>query len=197
MTTSSGVLDFSPFEVFSEPFPYAFSSQAFSGKRSVDILNWLEAEAPWRLVETEFYEQFEFSFFDTMLPAQLTFLQGKVFLNALKGQVQKLFGVSLGNRIDATAHKLVSGQRIRVHNDFIPDAETHRLLIQLNRGWRDEDGGFLLFFNSPNPADIHKVFRPVHNSAVAFAISPDSNHAVTAIHGSERFTLVYSFYAER
>ena len=131
-----------------------------------------------------------------MLPAQLTFLQGEVFLNALKGQVQKLFGVSLGNRIDATAHKLVSGQRIRVHNDFIPDAETHRLLIQLNRGWRDEDGGFLLFFNSPNPVDIHKVFRPVHNSAVAFAISPDSNHAVTAIHGSERFTLVYSFYAE-
>jgi Rps23 Pro-64 3,4-dihydroxylase Tpa1-like proline 4-hydroxylase len=198
MTTAhAGVLNFSPFEVFSEPFSYAFSARAFDNGVSADILAWLECEAPWKLVETDFYEQLEFSFVDAVLPAGLTFLQEQTFIDSLATEIQKLFGMSLSGRVDATAHRLLPGQRIRIHNDFIPEAETHRLLIQLNRGWRDEDGGFLLFFHSPDPADVHKVLRPVHNSAVAFAISPDSHHAVTAVHGGERYTLVYSFYAEK
>jgi len=189
-------LDFSQFEVFSEPFPYAVSSRAFRDDISLDILKWLETEAPWKLVETDFYEQFEFNFADAHLPDRLTFLWNEKFLDALKAEIQKLSGKHLSGQIDATAHRLISGQRIRIHNDFLEDGETYRLLIQLNRGWRDEEGGFLLFFNSSDPADVHKVFRPTHNSAVAFAISPNSNHAVTTIHGSARFTLVYSFYSE-
>jgi Rps23 Pro-64 3,4-dihydroxylase Tpa1-like proline 4-hydroxylase len=190
-------LDFSPFEVFSEPFPYAVSSRAFRDDISFDILKWLETEASWKLVETDFYEQFEFSFADAHLPDRLAFLWEETFLVALRTEVQKRLGISLEGRVEASAHRLVPGQRIRIHNDFLLSGETHRLLIQLNRGWRNEHGGFLLFFNSPNPTDIHKVFRPVHNSGVAFAISSDSNHAVTTIHHSERYTLVYSFYAKR
>jgi Rps23 Pro-64 3,4-dihydroxylase Tpa1-like proline 4-hydroxylase len=198
MTTARvGVLNFPPFEVYSEPFPYAVSARAFDDGVSANILAWLESEAPWKLVETDFYEQFEFSFLDAELPAALALLREQTFIDSLTTDVRKLFGVSLSGRVDATAHKLLPGQRIRIHNDFIPEAETHRLLIQLNRGWEDGDGGFLLFFNSPDPADVHKVLRPIHNSAVAFAISPDSHHAVTAIHGGERYTLVYSFYAEK
>lgn len=198
MTTArAGVLVFSPFEIFSEPFPYAVSARAFDDCVSADILAWLESEAPWKLVETDFYEQFEFSFLDAALPPGLTFLQEQPFIVSLATEIQKLFGVSLSNRVDATAHRLLPGQRIRIHNDFIPGGETHRLLIQLNRGWEDGEGGFLLFFNSPDPADVHKVLRPVHNSVVAFAISPDSHHAVTTVHGGERYTLVYSFYAEK
>ena len=197
ITASIRALDFSPFAIFSEPFPYAVSPRAFNGAISYDILEWLEGEAPWKLVETDFYEQFEFNFVDALVPNHLTFLRNELFLEALRSKVQKLLGVRLGERIDATAHRLVPGQRIRIHNDFLQGGETHRLLIQLNRGWRDDNGGFLLFFNSPDPANVHKIFRPMHNSAVAFSISPDSNHAVTTIHESDRFTLVYSFYAER
>jgi Rps23 Pro-64 3,4-dihydroxylase Tpa1-like proline 4-hydroxylase len=198
MTTAhAGVLNFSPFEVFSEPFSYAVSARAFDDGVSADILAWLASEAPWKLVETDFYEQFEFSFVDAVLPAGLMFLQEQTFIDSMATEIEKLFGVSLSDRVDATAHRLLPGQRIRIHNDFIPEAETHRLLIQLNRGWQDGDGGFLLFFNSPDPADVHKVLRPVHNSAVVFAISPDSHHAVTTVHGGERYTLVYSFYAEK
>jgi len=190
-------LDFSPFEVFSEPFPYAVSSRAFREDISFDILKWLETQAPWKLVETDFYEQFEFSFADASFPDRLTFLWEETFLASLRTEVQKHLGISLEGRVEATAHRLVPGQRIRVHNDFLPGGETHRLLIQLNRGWRDEHGGFLLFFNSPDPAHIHKIFHPVHNSGILFAISSNSNHAVTTIYGGERFTLVFSFYAER
>ncbi len=71
---------------------------------------------------------------------------------------------------------------------------THRVLVQLNRGWRDDQGGFLMFFNSGDPADVHRVFSPTHDSVVGFAISEDSHHAVSTIHGGERFTLVFSFY---
>jgi Rps23 Pro-64 3,4-dihydroxylase Tpa1-like proline 4-hydroxylase len=197
ITASVQTLDFSPFKVFAEPFPYAVSLRAFNDSISLHILEWLETKAPWKLVETDFYEQFEFNFVDATVPNGITFLKTEAFLNDLRVEVQRLLGVRLTRRIDATAHKLVSGQRIRIHNDFLPGGETHRLLIQLNRSWKEEDGGYLLFFNSPSLTDIHKIFRPVHNSAVAFAISPNSNHAVTTIHGYERFTLVYSFYRER
>lgn len=194
---SAGILDFSRFEVFSEPFPYAVSPCIFGTELSDDILEWLETKAPWKLVETDFYEQYEFAFTDADLPSSLKFLQGHIFRDTLRSEVQRMFGVKLKGGVDATAHKLVGGQRIRLHNDYIPEGETHRLLIQLNRGWKDENGGLLLFFNSPEPADVHKILRPVHESAVAFAISQGSHHAVTTIHGGERFTLVYSFYAER
>lgn len=197
ITAPARVLDFHPFKVFSKPFPYAVSPRAFNDEISFDILYWLETEAPWKLAETDFYEQFEFSFLDAAIPAGLAFLCEQTFIDSLATEIRELFGVSLSGRVDAIAHRLLPGQRIRIHNDFIPGAETHRLLIQLNRGWEDGDGGFLLFFNSPEPADVHKVLRPVHNSAVAFAISPDSHHAVTTVHGGERYTLVYSFYAEK
>jgi Rps23 Pro-64 3,4-dihydroxylase Tpa1-like proline 4-hydroxylase len=197
ITAAARALDFSPFAVFSEPFTYAVSLRAFNSEISFEILKWLEVEAPWKLVEADFYEQYEFSFVDANPPDQLKFLRDETFLNSLRVEVQKQLGVCLADRIDATAHRLVPGQRIRIHNDFIPGGESYRLLIQLNRGWRDEDGGFLLFFSSPDPADVHKIIRPSHNSAVAFAISPDSNHAVTTVHKRERFTLVYSFYLQR
>lgn len=196
MTTAPDTdLDCSQFEVFSDPFPYAITTRTFDDDVSYSILEWLQAEAPWKLVETNFYEQFEFSLVDADPPSCLRFLTAPIFIASLSTMIEKLFGVSLGERVDVTAHKLIQGQRIRIHNDYIFGGETHRLLIQLNHGWKDEDGGLLMFFNSPEPSDVHKVFRPVHNTAVAFAISSDSNHAVSMIHGSERFTLVYSFYS--
>ena len=189
------VLRVSSTEVFSEPFPYVVSPEILDLAVSDRILGWLATEAPWRLVETDFYEQFEFSLLDIQLPPDLAFLRSPDFLAATKISVANIFGATLGERIDATAHRLVSGQRIRLHNDFIAGAETHRLLIQLNRGWKDENGGFLLLFNSADASDVHKVLRPLHNSALGFAITPISYHAVSTLHTGERYTLVYSFYA--
>ncbi len=187
-------LRLSTVEVFSEPFRYLVFPEALNPDVSRTVLAWFEADAPWKLVEADFYEQFEFSLWDAQIPASLSFLRAPSFLATIKKQIAGLFEVDLSDRLDITAHKLVPGQRIRLHNDFIPGAETHRLLIQFNRGWNDENGGFLLFFNSANPADIHKIFRPVHNSAVGFAITATSYHAVSTLHAGERFTLVYSFY---
>lgn len=195
-TTIRQALNLSSVEMFSKPFPYFVSTQAFCEETATAILNWLETDVPWKLVETDFYEQYEFSLFDIQLPQGISFLMEASFLSDLKSEVESLFHAGLSERIDLTVHKLIPGQRIRLHNDFLPGEETHRLLIQLNRGWTDEMGGLLLFFNSANPTAVHRIFRPLHNSLVGFAISPDSHHAVSTIHGGGRFTLVYSFYGE-
>jgi len=187
---------FSSIEFFSAPFPYFFSPRALTEEASSSVLEWLENCTSWKLMETDFYEQHEFSFWDVEVPAHLSFLKEQAFLDTLREGMEELFEVRLHQHLDFTAHKLIPGQRIRIHNDYIPGCETHRLLIQLNRGWTDEKGGMLMFFNSPDPADVHQIFHPTHNSAVGFAISPNSNHAVSTIHSGERFTLVYSFYAE-
>jgi len=181
-------------QTFFEPFPYVLSLESLELDVSYRVLAWFESGAPWRLVETDFYEQFEFSLLDAQLPPELTFLQTPDFLTTVRSRVADLFGAALGERVDVTAHRLIPGQLIRLHNDFIARAETHRLLIQLNRDWKDENGEFLLFFKSSDPSDTPKVFRPVHNSALGFAITPESYHAVSTLYTGERFTLVYSFY---
>lgn len=190
------LLRLSSVESYSKPFDYFLSPQALRDDLSTTLLAWLETAAPWKLVETDFYEQYEFSFWDVDVPAPLLVFREPDFLNELKTKVEDLFKVELGNDVDVAAHKLILGQRIRLHNDFISGEKTYRLLIQLNRGCKDDDGGLLLLFNSAHPADIHKVFRPIHNSAIGFVVAPTSNHAVSVIHGGERFTLVYSFYGK-
>ena len=186
-------LNLSSVERFSRPFDYFLSPQALRDDVSSPLLDWFETNAPWKLVETDFYEQYEFSFWDVEAPPELLILREPDFLNQLKTKVENLFKVELANDIDVAAHKLIPGQRIRLHNDFIAGEKTYRLLIQLNRGCKDEDGGLLLLFNSADPADIHKAFRPIHNDAIGFVVSPTSNHAVSIVNAGERFTLVYSF----
>lgn len=191
---SDDYLKLSSIETFSSPFDYFVSPEAINPHLADMALNWLETSAPWKLVLADFYEQYEFSFWSVELPSKLTFLIQDKFVNDLRNKVSKIFNTQLDTKVDVAAHKLISGQRIRLHNDFISGQETHRLLIQLNRGWSDDNGGFLILFNSSDPADIHKVFRPIHNGAIGFAISRASNHGVSLIETGERFTLVYSFY---
>jgi len=177
-----------------EPFNYFIMPKAFEEEDSRKILNWMQTKAPWKLVEADFYTQYEFDLKNISLPKEIAFLSGREFLDYLVKRFENLFSQKLSDQVDITAHKLIKGHTIRLHNDFIPNQETHRLLIQFNNGWQDENGGFLLFFRSSNPKDIERIIRPVHNSSVGFAISSKSNHAVTTIHDGERYTLVYSFY---
>jgi len=178
------------------PFRFFFIDNCLNAQLESDLLDWFETEAPWRLVETDFYEQYEFSLLDVDLPESLRDLIDVRTLAAVRNAMSDAFGTHFDNRITLVAHKLIPGQRIAIHNDLLDGEETHRLTIQLNRGLVDADGGFFMLFNSPNAADIHKVFRPVSGMALGFEIGPDSHHAVSTVHGGERYTLVLSLYAE-
>lgn len=180
-------------EARAQPFPHVVSLSLLDSAVSAEMLEWLEAEAPWKLRIEDFYEQHEFELSADTLPARL---RGVVASEALQTYVETMVApIASGpvQLVEATAHKLAGGQSIRVHNDYIGGQETHRLLVQLNRGWVDENGGFLMLFSSSNADDVARIIRPIHGSAVAFEISPASYHAVSPTVRGERYTLVFSF----
>jgi hypothetical protein len=181
-----------------DPFAHVAIDHCLEDVDAAALLAWFEDAAPWRLVETDFYEQYEFSLLHVALPtAAIARLFSRVALDDLCAQIETTFATPLTRRVDAVAHKLLPGQRIAIHNDFLEEGETHRLTIQLNRGLRDDDGGYFMLFNSFDAADVHSIYAPVSGNAIAFAIGPGSHHAVSKMHGGERYTIVFSFYAER
>lgn len=184
------------FERSRAPFPHFLAEQVLAPNIHSALLDWFEGDAPWQLVEQDFYEQFEFSLLDFAPPGAAGELVSAKGLAAMRDLISREFDVALNARTELVAHKLVPGQRIAIHNDFLPGHETHRLTVQLNRGLADEDGGFFMLFGSFDPEDVHRVLRPITNTAVGFEIGAGSHHAVSRMHGSERYTLVYSFYAE-
>lgn len=159
-----------------------------------DWLNWLETDAPWKLTRTDFYEQYEFSLLDATLTPVVRLLAGSDTLTALRDRMAWQFGQPLAERVDVTAHKLIAEQTIRIHNDYMPRGESHRLLLHLNRTWEPEHGGYLMLFSGPEPETVAKILQPRHGCVQAFEISPRSYHAVSTVYGGERFTIVYSFY---
>ncbi|MGB7208393.1 MAG: cyclophane-containing peptide 2OG-Fe(II) oxygenase YhhC [Pyrinomonadaceae bacterium] len=189
-------IELSEINLSTNPFKHFSAPSFFKSIYSSMLLDWFETSAPWKLIEKDFYEQYEFSFLDTSLPDDLKWLIGVDSLAAVRVAIENIFGVSLSEKVDLNAHKLICGQTIRIHNDFIPGQESFRLVTQLNQRWEPDNGGFLLLFNSDDPSDVNKVVAPIDGSCLAFRISRDSNHAVSTIHSGERYTLVYSFYDE-
>ena len=180
-----------------DPLPFEhFLGRGIQSGAGQEWLGWLETDAPWTLTTTSFYEQYEFSLLHASLPPVAQRLVCPETLTALRYRMTRHFRRSLSERVDVTAHKLVPEQTIRIHNDFIAGGESHRLLLQLNRGWEPEHGGYLMLFDGPEPETVSKVLEPRHGSVQGFAISPRSYHAVSTVHGGERFTVVYSFHPD-
>jgi Rps23 Pro-64 3,4-dihydroxylase Tpa1-like proline 4-hydroxylase len=152
--------------VFSKPFPHFHVPCAIVPSFEEQLLDWFEKSAPWQLKIASFYEQYELSLLDVGLPTEFKALCDTDTLSYLRGEIGSLFQTRLVDPVDVTAHQLVPGQRIRIHNDFIPGRETHRLLLQLNRDWSDECGGVLLLFQRPEMAGVSRMIRPSSCSAL-------------------------------
>jgi hypothetical protein len=176
-----------------EPFSHTLATAVLPPELCAAALDWMERDAPWKLCIASFYEQWELHLESYTLPRELKPLCARPTVDYL---VKTMIGPLKPGRItltEITAHKLLARQTIRVHNDFLDGQETYRLLVQLNRGWQDEQGGMLMLFSSVSPDDVRRIIRPLHGSAFAFRITPQSFHAVSTIRSGERFTLVYSF----
>jgi Rps23 Pro-64 3,4-dihydroxylase Tpa1-like proline 4-hydroxylase len=182
-------------EVRTAPFAHATHPAPLSAELCEAALSWMETDAPWRLRIASFYEQWELHLDPQTLPSDLHALLADETVDALQRLLLAPIAAAPLKLTEVTAHKLVPGQTIRVHNDHRPNGETHRLLIQFNRGWADEQGGLLLLFGSAAADDVRRILRPLHRSAMAFEISAQSFHAVSTIQRGERYTLVYSFQA--
>ncbi len=179
------------------PFPHAVIQQILSHGDADAVLGWLADGAAWTLRVENFYEQHEFSLLSTDLPPVARPLVHGEFIARVADHLVETFELrARPSLVDVSAHRLTPGQTIRVHNDFIGDEETHRVLIQLNAGWSAEQGGLLMLFASEDPASVRNVILPKHGSGFAFEISPRSFHAVSTIKSGERYTLVYTFRAD-
>jgi hypothetical protein len=176
------------------PFPYAKIPEILERRAADCALDWLRTEAPWMLRVEDFYQQHEFSLLSTPLSPELGGLTAPTTIVHVRESLAKLFALERPLAlVDVTAHCLTAGQVIRIHNDYISEAETHRLLIQLNGGWRADMGGLLMLFARDVVESVTDVLMPSHGSGFAFEISPSSFHAVSEIKSGERYTLVYTF----
>jgi Rps23 Pro-64 3,4-dihydroxylase Tpa1-like proline 4-hydroxylase len=174
------------------PFPHFSSTEVFSPELAKMIYDWFEECDLWSFTKTNFYTQYEFSLIGLELPLSLSNLNSADTLAFLSKQFEYRFNKRL-KVIDITAHKLIDGYKMGVHNDFVGKEETHRLVVQINNGWTEKNGGYLMLFNSANPKDVSKIVRPLNNSALGFEISDRSYHAVSTVHNFKRYTLVYTF----
>ncbi len=177
------------------PFPHLLIESFFSQQIELDLLNWFNSTNNWKIITTDFYEQYEFSLLDFKPPIELNGLTDDSWIDEIRGLFKKHFNVLKLSLADITAHKHTSGQSIGIHNDFIDGEESHRLVIQINSNWVKENGGFQMLFNSDKAEDVAKVIRPLSNSAMGFEISQLSHHAVSQVIDFNRFSLVYTFKA--
>ena len=179
---------------YSSPFPHVYVADVFPSEFHEALLTWVNSESAWKLAQTNFYEQYEIKINSVSLPSAVAFLKSPTLLKCLLSEATSLFGTTFLDRVEITAHKLIPGQRIGIHNDYLPGHETHRLLIQLNEIEDPSSGGLLMLFRSSNVKDVSKILQPKANSAIGFAITTHSHHAVSKQHRGNRFTLVCSFF---
>lgn len=189
------VLDLSSVRLETDPYPFSVVPDALCADVERATLSWFEQTAPWDLTEESFYSQHEFDMRGVELPPDIARLAAASTLATLRGQVAALFQRRLRPAVEMTAHRLTTGQGIRIHDDYLENGETHRLVVQLNRGWTAGDGGYFLLFGDDTPEDLRVVLAPMSRQALLFEISHRSHHAVSRVVRGERYSIVYSFYA--
>ena len=177
------------------PYDHVVSPQFYTKRFAETLLRWLESEPDWRLKETVLYKQYELGFTDFTDRGEICGLWDASVLARLRDLVSRAFDVSVSSRINISAHKLVSGQHASVHTDNGPDA-THRVVVQLNRGRADDEGGNLVLLSGPTPTSMAVVFKQVSNSAIGFRIGPTSHHAIGRVKAGTRFTIIYTFLSD-
>ncbi len=182
-------------EIRTTPFPYVVVREVFDRALADALLAWLETEAAWQLHRSDFFEQCECDVIAARLPPPCAPVTDPALLSELRARIGGFFETDLAERTRVIAHRLTPGQGIGIHNDAPRDgSETHRFVVHLGRQFEDRQGGHLVFFNSRDTDDIHRIFRPLHNSGVGFAASRISHHAVSTVLDGERYTIVFSFW---
>ena len=189
------VVDLSSARLETDPFPFSVVPEALCNDVEQATLSWFERSAPWNLTEESFYSQHEFDMRDKELPSDIAQLATDTTFTAMRELISELFQRQFRTTIGIVAHRLTAGQRIRIHNDYLEGGETHRLILQLNRGWTASDGGHFLLFGGHEPEDVRVVLAPVSRQALIFEISHRSHHAVSEVVRGERYSIVYSFHA--
>ena len=184
-----------------DPYKHFFSEYIIDDGLYQQIINWLTIKAPWKLVEADFYTQFEFSLKHAVLPCFMDFLVKDNYLNYLKKHMESIYETRLSSKFDVVGHLLTEGHIIKIHNDYIHETgsqnrESHRLLMHFNKNWDVENGGLCMVFTDSDSSSISNIVIPNDKLLNSFEISQESYHAVSQVHSGNRITLIFTFYSE-
>lgn len=181
---------FEPDIVNPEGFRLLSCQDVFSEK-SYKTLQAAFDDVPWVKKDTPFYTQFE-SFVQPTDGHALTQIYDPAFFFPFKAKLEKLLGVSFENHIRLAAHKLITADRIGVHNDYAdPDLgyENFRFIFQFAKPDQLVSGGELSFLASRYTDEAIKTYPYSSNAGICFEINQRSFHCVAPVEG-ERHTLV-------
>lgn len=183
------------------PYKHFFSEYIVDDSLRQQITNWLRTSAPWKLVEADFYTQFEFSLKHTVLPYFMDFLVKESYLSYLRKYMESMYETKLLSKFDVVGHLLTEGHIIKIHNDYIhettsQDRESHRLLMHFNENWDVENGGLCMVFADSDSSSVSNIVIPNEKLLNSFEISQDSYHAVSQVNSGNRITLIFTFYSE-
>lgn len=184
-------------ELTSDPFPHFLLPDFLDPETASNVLDWLEQSAPWTLQTSNFYIQHgSGKLADCVSGTKAAAVASPIALQIIRKNLERVFGTRLcPDRGGVIAHRLLPGHRIGVHNDCpAHGTETHRFLINLNRGFEDSYGGHLVLLDKDDPSGSTVIVRPLHNSAAAFELSGRSWHCVEEVTGFERYSLIYAFW---
>jgi hypothetical protein len=184
-------------QLFRNPFPHSRFCGLFDEISTSAILNWLERDAPWKFVKEDFYTRRHCAGLITHLRETAAKIAvAPDTLQMLRQHMGRLFGVRFNaERVEVLAQQMLPGHRIGIHNDAPREnSETHRLIINFNRGFQDENGGHLILLDIQDPENTAVIVPPLHNSAVALEFSASSWHCVEEVKAGSRYSLAYSFW---
>jgi hypothetical protein len=178
------------------PFPHAVSERVLDDVTANSLLDWFRDRAPWGLETSSFYIQHGCSLDDKCDSEVVDLLCCRDVIEQLSKHVGLVFDTVFdAPKTSVSAHRLIPGHRIGIHNDCPRNGtETHRLIVHLNDDVGEESGGALALFDREDPANSLVVIPPQHNLGVMLEFSTRSWHTVDEVKDGVRYSLLYSLW---
>jgi hypothetical protein len=177
------------------PYDHIVSPRFYTETFAETLLGWLEARQDWHQRAGILFDLHELGFSHFRGCKEIEGIWDGAVLARLRDAVTRAIGTPVSSRINIHAHRMVADQFTNIHTDMIPE-ETHRVVVQLNRGRADDSGGNLMLLTGARPADMSVVFKQASNSAIGFKLGAESFHAVGRVKTGTRFTIIYTFLSD-
>lgn len=173
------------------PFEHCLIIGLLSPGEEADILTAFESESRWKRREEHFYTHSSIDLSQIEPSPVYTPLCGRERISFLRVLIDKAFNTACSEEVRVWGHRLRPGEGIGIHNDNC-DSEI-RLVLQLNRQWFPRFGGLSILLSRLDKHTLDKIYLPRSNTAIAFATTRTSYHAVSEVMEGERFSVVYVF----
>ena len=85
------------------------------------------------------------------------------------------------------------GSNVGVHTDS--NMRELRVILCLNRGWEEQDGGVWIFSNDSDLKKNRRILPPVNNSAIGFVCGGESYHCMSLKNRNTSYSVVICFDA--